>query len=280
MKNQPILLNRLLGLSVEELNHTKIRISKNNESEDAIQVFKESPELVNTSWLLWREKNNLFHVGDIAIHLVLISRDRYLLTTVKTITKDLGKHGDVAYEGEEWSNLSQFYGRVIVSYHRKSAGTVFHAVTIMEHLEVLEVLPDMYDDDRFPGYDNVRITYRQLSHILDRRIPDWIAALENQKGVYLITDLCSGKLYVGSATAERGMLLSRWENYAQDGHGGDVALRDLIKNEGINYVRTNFQYSILENYNARIDDAKILVRETWWKLTLGSRSEVLGYNRN
>lgn len=50
-------------------------------------------------------------------------------------------------------------------------------------------------------------------NIIDRQLPDWIAALQNQNAVYLITDNNTGKLYVSSATAQYGMLLKRWSNY-------------------------------------------------------------------
>ena len=105
-----------------------------------------------------------------------------------------------------------------------------------------------------------------------------MAALENQKAVYLITDKKSGKLYVGSATSEKGMLLSRWSNYIQDGHGGNVKLKKVVLERGFDYVKKNFQYSILENYNSRVDDNVILERESWWKETLQSRK--FGYNDN
>ena len=47
---------------------------------------------------------------------------------------------------------------------------------------------------------------------------------------------------------------------------------------GFDYVKKYFQYSILENYNARTDDHTILARESWWKLTLGTRA--FGLNSN
>ena len=65
---------------------------------------------------------------------------------------------------------------------------------------------------------------------------------------------------------------------AADGHGGNVELRELVKQQGFNYVKENFQYSILENYNARMDDEYILKRESWWKETLCTRTH--GYNKN
>ena len=54
--------------------------------------------------------------------------------------------------------------------------------------------------------------------------------------------------------------------------------RKIVNELGFDYVKQNFQYSILENYNARIDDRVILERENWWKETLQSRA--WGYNSN
>ena len=98
--------------------------------------------------------------------------------------------------------------------------------------------------------------------------------------IYLITNKINGKQYVGSANGENGMLLQRWTNYIKDGHGGNKQLVDIVNNQdqGFEYVKKNFQYSILENYNARVDKNTILERESWWKETLGTRK--FGYNDN
>ena len=74
------------------------------------------------------------------------------------------------------------------------------------------------------------------------------------------------------------MLLQRWSGYVRSGHGGNEGLKTLLDQEGFDYIRENFQYSILENYNARMDDSYILKREAWWKETLRSRE--FGYNEN
>jgi len=76
--------------------------------------------------------------------------------------------------------------------------------------EVVQILPSLFDGDDFSGYDKVRQTFQQLETIIKRHKKDWVAALENQKAVYLITDTNTGKLYVGSAYGENGMLLQRW----------------------------------------------------------------------
>ena len=122
------------------------------------------------------------------------------------------------------------------------------------------------------------MSYNQLEIVLNRGKRDWIAALENQKAVYLITDKSNGKLYVGSATSNDGMLLQRWRSYIANGHGGNKELVELVKNNGFDHIKQNFQYSILENYNAKVDDHVILERESWWKETLQTRA--FGYNSN
>lgn len=113
---------------------------------------------------------------------------------------------------------------------------------------------------------------------MNRRKVDWISALKSQKAVYLITDTKTGKSYVGSAYGDNGMLLNRWESYIRTGHGGNKELRELIQLKGFDYVRNNFEYVILENYNSRVDKKIILERESWWKSTLKTRT--FGMNSN
>lgn len=74
------------------------------------------------------------------------------------------------------------------------------------------------------------------------------------------------------------MLLQRWTDYINNGHGGNTELKKIVSEKGFNYVKDNFQYSILENYNARMDDNYILKRESWWKKTLCTVE--WGYNGN
>jgi hypothetical protein len=74
---------------------------------------------------------------------------------------------------------------------------------------------------------------------------DWKAALENAKGVYLITDSSNGKRYVGSAYGTTG-LWSRWACYIGTGHGYTDELTRVIKENGIEYARINFRFALLE----------------------------------
>jgi hypothetical protein len=273
-----ILLDDLLHFPADLRDNVKIRFNQYNGSDNPMDLYLREPETVNTRWLFWRTKQRYFDVGQIAVCLLKLSPDTWLLTTIKRITNELGIYDGINYEGEELEEYRQYYGRVIIKYHKTMQAQGVYYSTVRNDMEVLQLLPAAFDGDEFPGYDNVRLSYVQLASILERRKQSWIAALENQKAVYLITDTYNGKLYVGSATSDKGMLLQRWSNYVDNGHGGNKELLALVKENGFDYVKQHFQYSILENYNARIDDHVVLKRESWWKETLQSRK--FGYNDN
>lgn len=273
-----ILLNDLLNIPEDIAGTVKVKFNQSNGIEDPMELYLREPEVVNNQWLFWRTKQRYFSDGQIAICLLKLSSDSWLLTTIKRVTKELNVYDGINYEGEELDEYRQYYGRVIIKYHKTVQTQGMYYNTVCDELEVLQVLPSLFDGEEFPGYDNVRLTWYQLEAILARRKQSWIAALENQKAVYLITDRNNGKLYVGSATSDNGMLLQRWSNYAANGHGGNKELVTLVDEKGFDYVKQNFQYSILENYNAKIDDKVVLKRESWWKDTLQSRR--FGYNSN
>jgi hypothetical protein len=273
-----ILLDDLLHIPADQAANVKVRFNQHNSAEDPMELYLRDPEVVNTRWLFWRTKQRYFNVGQIALCLLKLSADTWLLTTIKYVTKELGVSNGINYEGEELEEYRQYYGRVIIKYHKTAQTQGMFYSTVQDELEVLQLLPTTFDGDEFPGYDNVRLSYIQLASILERRKQSWVAALENQKAVYLITDRFNGKLYVGSATSDKGMLLQRWSNYAENGHGGNKELIALVNEKGFDYVKQYFQYSILENYNAKTDDHVVLKREAWWKDTLLSRQ--FGYNAN
>ena len=273
-----LLLNDLLRLNSEDLHRSKIKFNQRSGGTDPKDVYLDDPDEINTTWLFWREKRRYFNVKEIAICFFQLSWNTWLLTTIKNVTHELNKNSDVNYEGEERTDLKPYFGRVIVKYHKTHQSQCVFFKNIVDKLEVVQILPSIYDGIDFPGYDKIRLSYGQLATIIYRQKVDWISALQNQKAVYLITDKCSGKLYVGSAYGENGMLLQRWSNYVMNGHGGNKRLKEVVNEFHIEYAKKNFQYAILENYNARIDKHIILERENWWKETLGSRA--FGLNAN
>lgn len=273
-----LLLNDLLHLNQEDLDRAKIKFNQYNGEIEPMEVYLRNPDEVNNVWLFWRAKRRYFSVGEIAICLFQLSWNTWLLSTVKEVTRELGVKDGVNYEGKELKNYTPYFGRVIVKYRKTHQTQVVYAKNVINELEVEQILPSVFDGIDFPGYDRVRLSYEQLAIIVHRHKQDWISALENQKAVYLITDKGSGKQYVGSAYGENGMLLQRWSNYVYNGHGGNKLLKEIVDKLGFDYVKQNFQYSILENYNGRTEKRIILERESWWKETLGSRA--FGLNGN
>lgn len=280
MKNmqKPLSLNALLQLNQTDLERAKVKFNQYNGEIAPMEVYLRNPDDINNAWLFWRAKKRYFNVGEIAICLFQLSWNTWLLSTIKEVTHELGVNDGVNYEGKEIDSYRPYFGRVVVKYRKTHQTQVVYAKKVFDDLEVEQILPSIFDGIDFPGYDRVRLSYEQLSTIIHRHKRDWVAALENQKAVYLITDMDSGKHYVGSAYGENGMLLQRWTNYVTDGHGGNKLLKAIVDEFGIDYVMQNFQYAILENYNARVDKHIILERESWWKETLGSRA--FGLNAN
>lgn len=273
-----IMLNDLLRFDAAEVPNVRVKFNIYNGYDDPLDLYKTNPDEVNVTWFLWHDDRRYFNVGQTAICLLKLRGDQWLLTTIKKITRLLDVTDGVGYDAVEVKEYEQYFGRLVVEYHNPCRTMGRKYENVMDELEVVEILSEQYTGDEFPGYENVRLSYPLLKNIVDRQLPGWVDALRNQKAVYLITDTKTGKMYVGSATSQTGMLLQRWSSYAADGHGGNVELRELVKQQGFDYVKENFQYSILENYNARMDDGYILKRESWWKETLCTRTH--GYNKN
>ena len=162
-----------------------------------------------------------------------------------------------------------------MKYHNKGQNPIRKGERFMNDFKVDEILPGPFDDDNFPGYEDVDISWEDLKRVIEKK--DWKTALENQKGVYLITDKETGKFYVGAAYGE-DMILGRWKNYIDDGHGGNEGLIKLREEKGFDYIKKNFKYSILDIYKSKTDDEVIKERERKWKEMLLSKK--FGYNKN
>ena len=101
------------------------------------------------------------------------------------------------------------------------------------------------------------------------KIATWHGALANIKGIYLITDISTGKHYVGKASGDEG-IWQRWCAYAKNGHGGNEELMKLLAENGEEHMK-NFQYSILEIADSHASDKDILNRESYWMEVLKTR---------
>lgn len=269
-----LLLNDIFQMS--DLDQVKIRLNFDYSPNhwNVIDAFKNGDIEGLLRGHYWNYKGHKsYKEGQTTIGLLRINpkENLWLLFHVGKVTKDLNLLDGLGYEFEALKKYDKFIGRVIVKYKNKSQSSVRNAKSLIDKCEVYQVLPDIFDNDIFPGYENVNVSWMELSRIIEKE--SWKTALQNQKAVYLITDISNGKMYVGSAYGEH-MLLNRWKDYIQNGHGENVGLKKLSKD----YIEENFRYSILDIFKSKTDDKTILNREIWWKEALLTRK--FGYNLN
>lgn len=131
-------------------------------------------------------------------------------------------------------------------------------------------------DVAFPGFDAILIGYDELQAVIsDDRYRQWQTALRSVQGIYVIADTLTGKLYVGKADgAER--FFGRWSEYARNGHGGNVALRELAAADARH--RQYFQFSILQVFSPSAPAAQVDAAEAHFKRVLLTRQ--FGMNLN
>jgi len=180
------------------------------------------------------------------------------------------------YETELLDIHSDLIGRLIIRYEKKFRQSYPYLENIIDDLDVSQILKEKYSIIDFPGYENTIIDFNYLQTIIKKNDSSWHTALQNVKGVYLITDKSNGKQYVGSAYGEYSFW-TRWAQYADTGHGGNIDLKSIIKENGKNYAQ-NFQFSIIEIRSKITDDNEIIEREQHWKNVLMTRE--FGYNKN
>lgn len=270
---EKIFLNDILRL--DDLKNVKIRFNLMfDQNWEPIEIFKNRDLDTLLKGQYWNyKKNKSFKNGQITIGFIKISRNDnlWLLFHIGKIVRDLNKLDGVGYDYEVLSEYEKYFGRLIVKYKNKAQTMIRLADSVINDCEVVNILSDTFDNDLFPGYDKVNISWDEMSRVINN--DTWKTALKNQKGVYLITDISNGKMYVGSAYGEN-MILGRWQSYVKNGNGGNVELKQI----DFDHIKNNFRYSILEIFKSTIDDQTIIDKESWWKNILLTRK--YGYNKN
>lgn len=136
--------------------------------------------------------------------------------------------------------------------------------------EVIEIkAPGSIGD--FQSFAEIDLSYYELRQLCEKPESNqsWIAALSSVRGIYMIRDAKSGRLYVGSGYGEDG-IFGRWSVYAGNGHGGNKLLNSVDP--------THFRFSILEIAPSTMPASAIINRENLWKEKLGTRE--FGLNDN
>ena len=262
-------------LKIDDLKNVKIRFNLMfGNNWNPIEIFKNNEERVLLEGQYWNyNKNKSYKEGQTTIGFIRIKNNEnlWLLFHIGKVTKDLNKLNSVGYEFETLKQYEKYFGRLIIKFKNSSQNMIRKAESVIEDCEIVQILPDIFDNDIFPGYDKVNISWRELSRVIEK--DTWKTALQNQKGIYLITDISNGKMYVGSAYGDE-MILNRWKNYAKSGNGNNKQLKEL----DFEHLTENLRFSILDIYKSTTNQDVIIERENWWKEVLLTRK--FGYNSN
>jgi hypothetical protein len=182
------------------------------------------------------------------------------------------------YEVELTDIAAAFVGRLRLRSPYSSRTVRVNLESQYEDFEVVEVLSETYTGRPFPGYEDIELSFEEFETLVRNSRVDWKTPLESVSGIYLITDTLTGKRYVGSAYGQGG-IWSRWHNYVETGHGGNVELRPLVPDADLSYCRANFRFALLEHRAISTLESVILTRENYWKSLLLTRGDQ-GLNHN
>ncbi len=276
----------VLGITENELSDYKVHFATGES--DKLKPYK---KFLIGAFKEWQERQtNKNFSRKYILSLIYYDKNKWLFGGVYEVVSpepELIKEGDRSlwkYETELVNRQTDLIGRIIVGYKKEfrasypcleltSPDNRYIAPKDMSISSILDKRTSIHD---FAGFDNVNIDYETLANIVADGIPSWKSALSNVKGIYLIADRHTGKLYVGSAYGG-DCIWQRWAAYAANGHGGNIELKELLKTNGEGY-KYNFKYSILEVCNMNLGNDYIIARETHWKEVLQTR--IFGLNRN
>ena len=252
----------------------KIHFARWNQHDHPLEVLARDAK----AWQGWQEykaERNEFNRSYIfSLAQFHIETDAWIFGGVFRV---IANHGD-RYEVELAADRKDFIGRLKLHSGYRSRATRVNFENHYSNLQVLELLPESYSGQPFPGYEGIDVSFDELETLVRNNRLDWKSALENVKGIYLITDISTGRRYVGSASGDHG-IWSRWCSYVGSGHGGNIELRALVSEPTLKYCRENFRFALLEHRASRTLDEIILAREGFWKNILLTRGEY-GLNRN
>lgn len=272
----------ILKIADKELSQYKLHLACYNQIEQPLNVYLRGwDEWV--SWNEWRGGKNDFN-REFIFSLIQFYHepDKWLFGGIFKIIHryDDWANTEVGYEVELMDLHKDLIGRLIIDFNRYQGmrGRAFKLEGYYNSFSVSEILKKQYDGINFPGYENINIDFPELEIVFKFQKNDWKGALENVKGIYLICDKSNGKKYVGSAYGDFG-IWARWAVYVGTGHGFNDELTKIISENGIEYARKHFRFSLLEYRSMKFDDNAIINRESFWKEVLLTRGQ-FGYNKN
>ena len=181
------------------------------------------------------------------------------------------------YELQHDVRFSPLENRLIVVWPRERGSTRWLLKNGKEinrfDVEEIRSLGEFFN---FPGFGRLILRFSELKkHLKYESTSPWVKALRTTRGIYLITDISEGNLYVGPATSEDGFW-GRWKRYASNGHGGNKILKDSIAKQIIKL--NHLQYSVVETMSNLATRTEGIDAEVRWKERLGSKALTLNGN--
>jgi hypothetical protein len=257
----------------------KLHLACWNGEDEPLDVFVRSRDEWN-GWNAWRDNKDDFSRQHIfGLINFYPQRDRWLFGGAYRVLSRKAINKAASYEIELLPESEPYIGRLKLILKRPGRAKAFNFENHYQNLIVSEVLAEPYTGEGFSGYDSIDLTFPMLENLMVRQRLDWKTALENTKGIYLITDISNGKRYIGSAYGTTG-IWSRWQCYVFTGHGYNDDLTTLIGKSGLKYARDNFRFTLLEYFPMKTSDDIVINREGYWKNVLLSRRTEFGYNKN
>lgn len=270
--------------------HTKIKFNMNPTDPNLKAwdlLLEDDPEwLIMNSWKTKQSNNNLNH----AEYLIAMAQyypygpEYFAFGGLYKVEKKLPEvFNDVGYELTLMKEYQEYIKRLIVKIEKPIGRDVYnrryHTIQDQLNPEVYEIAPNI-KLGHFPGYQNVRMSHKEMQQVLLREDPSWKSALSYVKGIYVITDKSNGKLYIGSASGNTDGIWQRWSGYAhlENLTGGNKEFNNILLNKGKEHIQKYFQYSILEIFDTRTKSEIILERENYWKNVFDTKKNGMNHN--
>ena len=270
--------------------HTKIKFNMNPADPNLKAwdlLLEDDPEwLIMNSWKTKQSNNNLNH----AEYLIAMAQyypygpEYFAFGGLYRVEKKLPEvFNDVGYELTLMKEYQEYIKRLIIKIEKPIGRDVYnrryHTIQDQLNPEVYEIAPNI-KLGHFPGYQNVRMSHKEMQQVLLREDPSWKSALSYVKGVYVITDKSNGKLYIGSASGNTDGIWQRWSGYAhlENLTGGNKEFNNILLNKGKEHIQKYFQYSILEIFDTRTKSEIILERENYWKNVFDTKKNGMNHN--
>lgn len=280
MLMKEILLNDILKIPAEEIHNYKVKFNINNRNEEPLSVMTRSFDEL-CGWIAWKKrKDDLPRKRVIAfVRYYTVSQEQWIFAGIYDVTKKSNFSDikdDVGYDLAVVPEYQNLYGRLVVEYKNYTQQLKRDAEKVLDDIKVIEILKKPYNGVEFEGYNNINLSFQELEVIIKNNVDEWKRKLENVTGIYMLMDRSNGKKYIGSAYGQEG-IWHRWTSYIYSQNGGNKELLQL-DNE---YIKNNFNFTLLEWYALGTDIDFIISRENYWKKVMLSKTENgFGYNDN